>query len=174
MSKLYLLRHAKSSWEDSRLEDFDRPLAPRGRKAAKRMGRWMRAEGIAPELVLLSPARRCRETWDLLAAELPAPGPEVRLLKSLYLAGPARLLARLRQAPEAVAELLLLLGHNPGLQGLAANLAGRASDPAALAELRQKFPTAALAVFEVEPAHWHLLAPGRARLAAFVSPRDLA
>jgi len=172
MPELLLLRHAKSDWQDARLDDFDRPLAPRGRKAAPRMGRYMRENGLESDLVLCSPARRARETLEGLLTAL-ASGPEISYLKTLYLAPPSRLLAVLRrQGPEN--RRILLIGHNPGMHTLAVTLAGseRGGQKGAAARLlAEKFPTAALACFRV-PA-WAELGEAPASLVAFVRPRDL-
>jgi phosphohistidine phosphatase len=171
MPELLLLRHAKSDWEDRRLDDFDRPLAPRGRRAARRMGHYLAAEGLIPDLVLCSPARRAVETLELLLTAL-ASTPETSCLKTLYLAPPSRLLAVLRrQGPDR--GRILLVAHNPGLHHLALALAdrqGRAGEAGRL--LAEKFPTAGLARFQVES--WPELGRSGTRLRAFVRPRDLA
>ena len=166
MKTLYLLRHAKSSWDDPSLDDFDRPLSGRGRKAAPLVGRFMAEHGWQPDLALVSPAVRARETWQLLSAELPAPI-ETRFEPAIYMAEPEALLSLLRQTdtPGSV----ILVGHNPGLEQLAARLAGPGSDPQASARMTEKFPTAALARFDVDA-----LEPGGATLADFVRSRDLA
>lgn len=171
MKRLLLLRHAKSTWDDPSLDDFERPLAPRGRRAAPQMAAVLVERGWAPDAALVSPAARTRETWALVAAALPAP-PEPVFPRALYLASAAVLLDALRHAP-AAADSLLLLGHNPGLERLAALLAGPGSDPDALGALRAKFPTAGLAVLETEGG-WASLEEGGARLAAFLTPRGLA
>lgn len=174
MKRLLLLRHGKSDWAGGALnggfDDADRPLAPRGIKASAAMGQYLKAKKLIPDLVLCSAARRTRQTWDLVAAEL-GTAREVRFLKSLYLAPPSRLLGVLRKAP-AAAKTLLLIGHNPGLEGLALRLAGggRKEDLAALAE---KFPTCALAVIDFDIGDWASVADGAGRLSAFVRPRDL-
>ena len=168
MPELLLLRHAKSDWGDADLDDFERPLAPRGRKAAPRMGRYLKEQGLQPALVLCSPARRARETLDLLLTALASP-PEISYLKTLYLAPPSRLLAVLRrQSPDC--GRILLIGHNPGLHRLALALAGgQAGAPAQ--RLAEKFPTAALARFRV--AAWDSLGEVPSALVEFVRPRDL-
>lgn len=169
MPELLLLRHAKSDWKDKRLGDFDRPLAARGRRAAPLMGRWLAAEGLEPDLVLCSTARRAEETVALLLTAL-ASAPEIGYLKTLYLAPPSRLLAVLRrQGPDR--GRILLVAHNPGLHRLAVALAGRQGGPAGRL-LAEKFPTAALARFQVDS--WPELGEAPARLLAFVRPRDLA
>jgi phosphohistidine phosphatase len=169
MPELLLLRHAKSDWRDRDLDDFDRPLAPRGRRAAPLMGRYLAAEGLIPDLVLCSTARRAVETLDLLLTAL-ASKPEIGYLKTLYLAPPSRMLAVLRrQSPER--GRILLIAHNPGLQHLALDLAGPAGSDAAI-RLAEKFPTAALARFQV--SDWGSLGEVPARFSAFVRPRDLA
>lgn len=169
MKSLYILRHAKSDWPAG-LDDVDRPLAPRGRKAAPQMGALMKARGYAPDLVLCSTARRTRETCALL---LDALGERpVRYLEALYLASPAQLLRQIRQTDDEV-DALLLVGHNPGVQSLALALAPE-GDAEALAAVREKFSTGALAVLRLAAACWGDVAPGTGRLEAFVRPRDLA
>jgi phosphohistidine phosphatase len=166
MRRLYLLRHAKSSWKDRSLPDHDRPLAGRGRRAATAMARHLRQENVDPELVLCSTARRARETLERIEPALGVRA--VRVDRGLYGAGEDALLARLRELP-ADAGAVLVIGHNPGLQRLAVVLARPA--PAVL-ELEAKFPTAALATLTV-PGDWRALDPGTAELVAFVRPRDL-
>lgn len=170
MPELLLMRHAKSDWKDRSLEDFDRPLAPRGRRAAPLMGRWLAAQGLVPDLVLCSSARRAVETVELLLTAL-ASRPETSRLKTLYLAPPSRLLAVLRRQG-LDRRRILLVAHNPGLQGLAVALAGQARGAdAAQRRLAEKFPTAAVARFRVED--WPMLGEAPARLMDFVRPRDL-
>lgn len=166
------MRHAKSSWDDPALDDFDRPLGPRGRKAARRMGGYIEREGLAPDLVVCSAARRARETWRLAREEI---GGEIRsnVTRSLYLASPDRLLRAIRRVPDS-AERLLVIAHNPGIQELAVRLDadtddGRGSGPSA--GMRAKFPTAALAVLSVDARSWSGTAGGRAQLVKFVRPR---
>lgn len=168
--RLLLLRHAKSSWDDPSLADFDRPLAPRGQKAAPLTGAEMARRDWTPGVALVSPAARTRTTWTLVSANLPEP-PEAIYPDRLYMAGPDYLLSLVREAPWQI-ETLLLVGHNPGLEEFAATLAGDRSDKAELHRLRKKFPTAALARFEFE-GDWAALAPGGARLTHFLRPRDL-
>ena len=169
MPTLILLRHAKSSWDQPGQADADRPLAPRGRKAAPSIGAWLRRHDLLPDLVLCSTARRTRETFDLVQGEWQQPV-ETRELDSLYLATPERLVGILHGLGEGP-ERVLVIGHNPGLHELSLRLAGdgRAAD---LARLHEKFPTGALAVLRFAGS-WAELAPGTARLDAFVLPREL-
>lgn len=166
MKTLYLLRHAKSSWDDPALGDFDRPLSGRGRKAAPLVGALMAERGWLPGLALVSPAARARDTWARVSAELPEPV-ETRFEPAIYMAEPEDLLALLRETgtPGSV----ILVGHNPGLEQCAALLAGPASDPQARARTAEKFPTAALARFDVAA-----IEPGGATLTDFVRPKDIA
>lgn len=168
---LYLLRHAKSSWADSSLADFERPLNRRGEKAAPRIGAYMHDAGWLPDLVLCSSAARACQTWELAAPLLGREIP-VKRLKSLYLATPSRLLGVIRRQPDAVGSLLLI-GHNPGLEALAAQLAGPRSKKKALAAFHDKLPTAALAVLTFEVARWAEVGRGGGRLTHFVTPREL-
>src|SRR2546423_8442596 len=167
MKRLYVLRHAKSAWDDPALADHDRPLAPRGRRAAKAIGRHLRAEGVEPELVLCSSARRARETLERIE---PALGRRrVRVERELYGAGADALLERLHAVPDAVASVMLI-GHNPGLEDLVLSLA-RPADKRD--EIEAKFPTAALATLAFDGEHWADLCPDAADLVAYVRPRDL-
>lgn len=170
MKQLLLLRHAKSSWDDPALADFDRPLAPRGLKAAPRMGRELAKRDWLPNLALVSPALRTRETWRLVSAELPARVP-VEFAEGLFEATAGDILAEVQQAM-ASAGCLLVLGHNPGLEDLARRLAGPRSDAGTLRKLEEKFPTGALARFVVDDG-WADLAFGTARLTHCIRPKDL-
>jgi phosphohistidine phosphatase len=170
VKRLYLLRHAKSDWADSGLADADRPLNARGRKAARAMGRYMRREGLQPALVLCSTARRTRQTWDILARELRDEAP-ADYADALYLADPGQMLRRLGEVSDTTPSLLLI-GHNPGLQALALRLAA-GGDKTARRLMATKYPTGALAVFDIDVESWDQLASGTAVLERFVAPRDL-
>jgi phosphohistidine phosphatase len=167
VKRLYLLRHAKSAWDDPTLRDRDRPLAPRGRKAAKRVRRWAKKHEIRPELVLCSPAVRARQTLERV---LPGLGdPTVWFEVALYGAAAETLLARVRALSEEVDEAMLV-GHNPGLHDLVLLLA----EPGPHRErARANVPTGALAELELGTDRWADAAPGTARLTRFVVPREL-
>lgn len=165
MRRLFLLRHAKSSWKDPRQADHDRPLAGRGRRAAKALARHLREERIEPELVLCSTARRARETLERIESALGVA--DVRCEPALYGASAGALLERLHDVPDHVGSVMLI-GHNPGLQELALELAHTGPE---LPELAAKFPTAALATLELPD--WRTIRPGTADLVGLVRPRDL-
>lgn len=167
MPRLFLLRHAKSSWKDPGLRDRDRPLAGRGRRAAKAIARYLREQDIVPELVLCSTARRARETLERIEPALEVRA--VRVEPELYGASARELLERLRGIPDAV-ESVLMIGHNPSLQRLALDLARPAP---ALHELEAKYPTAGLAMLVLQCPSWRDLDRGTAELVGFVRPRDL-
>lgn len=168
MKRVWLLRHAKSSWDDPGLADVDRPLAPRGRRAAELLTAHLAAAEVRPAVVLCSSSLRTRET---LAAILPALGDEleIRIGRALYGAAPGELLEQLRGVPDRAASAMLI-AHNPGIQDLALGLA--ASGPA-LAALGQKFPTGALATLEVDVDRWRDVGDGTATATALVTPRSL-
>jgi phosphohistidine phosphatase len=162
--RLYLLRHAKSSWKEPGLADHDRPLAGRGRRAAKTIRRYLKTRAIDPDLVLCSTATRARQTLEGIE---PALGRgSVRVESDFYGAGSAALLARLREIPAGVRSVMVI-GHNPGLQDLALLLARDGSE-----ELAEKFPTAALATLAFRGS-WAALNRGEAELIEFIRPRDL-
>src|SRR5262249_42409731 len=167
VKRLFLLRHAKSAWDDPALRDRDRPLAPRGRKAAKRVGRWAKPHGVTPQLVVCSSAIRAKQT---LQRVLPSIGePDVWVEVTLYAAGGETLLSRIRALPDEADEVMLV-GHNPGLTEVLLLLAapGKLRKRAAV-----NVPTGALAELEADVARWADVAPGGARLAEFVLPREL-
>jgi phosphohistidine phosphatase len=163
VKRLHILRHAKSSWDDPDLADRERPLAPRGERAAALIAEHARRERIAPELVLCSTALRARQT---LAALLPVLSGdfEIRLEEALYGAGVASVLGRLREVDDAVGSVLLV-GHNPTLHELALALTAREEE-------LERFPTGALASMTLA-SPWADLAEGGAELVAFVVPREL-
>jgi phosphohistidine phosphatase len=165
--RLHLLRHAKSSWDDRTVRDRDRPLAPRGRRAATKLARWARQHDVRPQLVVSSNAVRAQQT---LQGVLPGLGePEVWTEIALYGASAETLLERVRALPDE-AEEAMLVGHNPGLGNLVLLLA----EPGEMRErAEEKVPTGALATLEADVARWSDLEPGRARLVAFVLPRNL-
>lgn len=166
--QLLVLRHAKSSWDDPKLADFDRPLGPRGLKTAPLMGRELARRGWVPDLALVSAALRTRDTWRLVAAELTKSAP-AEFTDVLYEAAAADVLAVVRKANAAS---LLVLGHNPGLEEFARLLAGAGSDAQALRKLEEKFPTAALARFEID-GDWADLGFGGARLTHCLRPKQM-
>jgi phosphohistidine phosphatase len=165
---IIVLRHAKADWPA--VPDHERPLADRGRKDAPNAGRWLAVAGITPELTLCSTAARTRETWKLFAHELPE-RPRTVYDDRLYEAAPGLLIEILQELPEDV-RTVLLVGHNPGVQGLAEILSGEFDDDS-LARLRATgFPTAGIALIDVD-VPWKGLEPGVGRLRAFHAPAEV-
>jgi phosphohistidine phosphatase len=172
MRQLLLLRHAKSSWDDATTPDRDRPLNARGRRAAVGMRQAMHDLGLAPDVVLVSTARRTMETLEAL--EPWDDTPLVDPMDSLYLANPMQLTAALHGVAETVRSVLLI-GHNPGIHDLALGLAGPLAMQGTGANeraLAAGFPTGALAEFVVAGA-WRDLREGGGRLVRFLTPRML-
>ena len=161
MKILYLLRHAKSSWDDTALADFDRPLNGRGRHAAPLVAEFMRGKGLRPGLVVSSPAARARQTAELVAGREGVDVP-VRFDEHIYEAHPLDLLKVVRGTDESVAELMLV-GHNPGLEELTERLTGE----------RERLPTAALVRIELKADGWPQVEEGCGRLDWVVTPRAL-
>lgn len=167
MKLLGILRHAKSSWDDPGLDDFDRPLNERGRKAAIRMGEEFRKLGLRYELALVSPARRAAETFALVRSKWSADVIE-RSEARLYAASLDTLLAIIAETPAPV-ERLLLVGHNPALHELAIRLTHGDRSPQRPA-LAAKLPTGSLVELSVRSDSWSAT---EAELLRFVRPRDL-
>lgn len=168
MKTLLLLRHAKSSWESPGVMDHDRPLAPRGEKAAPAMGALLRQMGLTPQRVLCSTATRARQTWERVAPYID-PDPEIEFRQDIYDGESHDLLAILRNQPGNAATLMLV-GHNPALEGLAHGLSGD-GDPDARAALAEKYPTGALAEIGFDVDNWSDIGPGNGKLVRFVKPK---
>lgn len=176
MKRLYLLRHAKSSWGSPELADHERPLNQRGQDAAAAMGRHLAGWERPPQAILASTARRVLETLAILHPLAGLKQAPVQRDRGLYLAEPAALLARLRLAPTE-ADSLLMVGHNPGIHDFALRMAGEISE--ANVEMRERlradYPTCALAVFDFpQAASWREIGWGQGRLEAFVTPKSIA
>ncbi|MBS0243078.1 MAG: histidine phosphatase family protein [Proteobacteria bacterium] len=171
MKTLSLLRHAKALRDLPGIQDFDRPLAPRGIEAAPMIGRHMREQGYRPDLVLCSPALRTRQTAALVLEALGPPAPPLTFEPAIYEASAATLLGCIQRA-DPVAAHVLMIGHNPGFEDLARLVAGGqiAEDHAAI---RVKFPTAALAVIALDIAAWEETREDCGRIVHFTTPRSL-
>lgn len=162
MKTLLLLRHAKSSWDEGNLADFDRPLNDRGREDAPRMGKLLRQHDLVPDLIVTSSAKRAASTAKLLANEANYEG-KVTRTRDLYLAEPGAYINLARRTDDSV-KTLMLVGHNPGIEELVEWLSG--SD--------ESMPTAALACFHLPIAKWSELAAGRRyELAGVWRPKEL-
>jgi phosphohistidine phosphatase len=168
MRRLMLLRHGKSDWPGA-VNDLERPLAKRGKEAVPRVAAHLADEQLFPDLAIVSPARRARETWDLVAlrlGEVPA-----RSEPRIYESPPERLLSVIREIGPEVRSVLLV-GHNPGLEELAKLLIGH-GDRYAFARIAKKYPTAGLAVLDFAAEDWRDVTPGSGRLDRFVTPKSL-
>ena len=167
MHRLLLLRHAKSSWDQPDLADHDRPLAPRGRRAAAAVGEHLRGLAEPPQLVACSSAARTVETLQRIRSALPS-NTSVTVEEQLYAAEADELLAYVRRLPSTVT-CVLLIAHNPGIGDLAVMLVGD-GDSAARAAMATKFPTAALAHLAIDE-QWSTVEPGAAILEEYWTPR---
>jgi phosphohistidine phosphatase len=149
MDRLILMRHGKAEQHAATGGDFERALAPRGQGDAALMGQVLAKAGLSPDVVLVSSARRTRETWEAASPAFPAAQAQVR--RDLYHAEAQDVLAAIRDAAPA-SGAVMVVGHNPGLHELALRMAmGGPADPALLARLRGKFPTATVAAFSIDP-----------------------
>jgi len=170
MRRLMLLRHAKSDRSIPGARDRDRVLNARGREAAPRVGAYMASHGLVPDLVICSTAARTRETWELAAAALGS-GPKLVHDERVYQNDPDVLL-RLVASTDADVQTLLLVGHNPSFQILAEHLTASGHGDARQ-RLREKFPTAALAVIDFATDEWPSLHAHSGRLDRLITPRML-
>lgn len=161
MKTLLILRHAKSSWSEGSQDDFDRPLNERGKRDAPRVGQALVEQGLVPDLVLASSAKRARKTAKKVIESIGQPL-ELRLIDELYLATPATYLSHLRRL-EADFPRVLIVGHNPGLEELLSQLTGR----------YEQLATAALAQVELPIDSWNEISGnGPAKLVSLWRPSD--
>lgn len=157
---LFVLRHAKSSWDDASLSDFERPLNQRGLNAAPVIGHIMARKGLVPELIISSPAERAKQT-AILVKDAAGSSAEIKFDGRIYEASLQTLLYVLFDASEKL-NAIMLVGHNPGFEGLIRFLTGRTVS----------MPTAALAVTELDINAWKDLSGGCGRLIEIVLPKD--
>ena len=168
MKRLFLLRHAKAGAGEPGGDDFDRPLAPRGRRAGLRIGEYMRYLNYRPEIALCSPALRTIYTWELVQAGLDI-FPVTQLESDLYLGRPKALYDRTLNIDDRFGNTIVI-GHNPALLTLALGVIFRETS---MANPLSKFATAALAVFDFETENLRGVAPGQGKLLGFTRPKEL-
>ena len=174
MRRLMLLRHAKTETESPSGQDQDRRLDDRGHRDAAEIGGWIGRHPPFPDRVLVSPAVRAHQTWEVAWEAMKGfvPRPEVEFLPELYGADPTDLLHMIRMASVSDPKRLMLVGHNPGMHELALTLIG-SGDAAAKKALDHNLPTSGLAIFDFPTNDWTDVAFRRGKLVQFVSPKLL-
>jgi phosphohistidine phosphatase len=161
--RLILTRHAKSAWDDPAVDDHERTLNPRGRRAALELGEWLHSRGYEPDEVLCSTATRTRETWATVAAAPLEVTPKVSYLDALYHASPDVMLKYLSRA---TGDCIMLIGHNPGIAEFAARLCARPPvDPRF-----QRYPTGATLVVDFQIDSWSDVRTGSGSTLDFFVP----
>jgi len=143
VKRLLILRHAKSDWGNSSLDDWERPLSERGISDAPRVGEMLRERASLPDLIITSDAIRARSTAEAVAEAAGYAG-QILLEPSLYLATPAAIVEVLTSTADESAGAVMIVGHNPGLEGLIAQLSGE----------HQPMPTAALVQLSLPIERW--------------------
>lgn len=162
MKTLYIVRHAKSSWEDPLLDDFARPLNDRGKRDAPKMAKRMKEKSILPDLMMTSPARRAKSTCKRMAEIFKYDEEKIRTERELYLASSQQILNTIRGVKDKH-QSLLIVGHNPGLTEFVNALA---------AQTFANIPTCGVAAFEIVTDSWKDLKPGMGKLLFYDFPRD--
>lgn len=160
MKTLYVLRHAKSSWDHPELADFERPLNKRGKKAAPFMGELMREKGLVPEIIVSSPAERAKTTARLVAG---AAGFDAEIVfeRGIYESGAHNLVYIVAEIEDRFGSAMIV-GHNPGFEGIVRVLTGR----------YERMPTAALAVIDLDIGSWSETAPDTGELREVLRPKE--
>ena len=168
MRTLMLLRHAKAVPADGKIRDQDRPLAPRGQKDAPKIGAYMAKHDLVPDRALVSPSKRTRETWELLA---PAFGKRIRPTyeERVYIASPQTILDLIHEQGTG-SRMLLIVGHNPSLHHVAVGLIAT-GDLDARERLLENLPTSGLVTIEFPFDDWGKLHGEAGRLTHFVTPK---
>lgn len=167
--ELLIFRHGKSDWTTDAPTDFDRPLAKRGRKAVKRMGRWLKDQGLLPDHIVSSPAKRAQQTAKRVCRFAELPSHLIHWEERIYEADVQTLLSVLVDCPKD-AQRIMIIGHNPGLEELVYCLTGGTVDePPPDGVL---MPTAALAQLRTRNL-WKNLKGGCAKLVSITRPREL-
>ena len=167
------MRHAKSSWEDYSQSDMDRPLAPRGKKDAPKMGRYLSEQNLHPDLVLCSPAQRTRETLARLQSTYPASLP-VKFDKMIYSAGMGHGLIPLIHNLDTTLSHVMIIGHNPAMQELALALINWTTDSEETHQiLQRKFSTGTIVSMTFEGDDWQSVNLGRGSLSHYAAPKLL-
>jgi len=164
--RLSILRHAKSDWGEAGLKDFDRPLNARGREAAKAIGKEIAKRGWSFDVILSSPSARTRETLDRAGL-----ADRARWQDEIYLATRGMLFSLVRSLPDEAGSALIV-GHNPGLQEVVLDIA-RPDSGGFRRRVADKFPTAALAVLDLDINEWSKIAAGCGTIADLLLPREL-
>lgn len=170
MKRLYLLRHAKSSWKNPGQDDFDRPLNERGERAGALMATFLEEQGFIPRFVFCSASARTRQTLERISPSWISLA-KVDFRRDLYLASPKTMMKVLSALPDD-ADNVMIIAHNPGSEEFASYLAGD-GDAKQMADMAHKFPTAALAVFDLRLESWKNIPQGCGKLVRFAKPRDL-
>ena len=162
MKTVLILRHAKSSWDNTYISDHDRPLKKRGRRDAPRMGILLKEQDLIPDLIISSSARRALDTAEAAAESAGYEGP-IEVTRVLYHADPDTYIDRLKSLPGDI-NRVLVVGHNPGMEDLLTELTGA----------RERMPTAALAEVNLQIESWSdIAAEAEGSLENLWMPREL-
>lgn len=174
MLDLFILRHAKSSWNDEIFDDFERTLNQRGKKNAQLMGQYFVSRAVQPDIVYCSKAKRCRATLKHLLSQGFSPLDQL-YLNDLYLATSEEVLGIIKNTPGTV-NSLMIIGHNPGLETLILKLCKDKTAPDYLS-IKEKYPTAGFVhiKFELDTGSlsWSNLAPNSGTLYCYQTPKQL-
>ena len=163
MKRLYLVRHAKSSWADMSLDDFDRQLNSRGKQDAPEMGKRLAKRKILPELLVSSPAKRARKTAKLIAGEIGYPVEKIAFSQKIYEAGTSELLEVIHGLDNRHGQVMLF-GHNPGFTSLANLIADCRID---------NIPTCGIFCVDFPVSAWNEITPGCGAMVFFDYPKNV-
>lgn len=162
--QLLVMRHAKSSWTEEGKTDFERSLNKRGRRVAPQMGQFLLDHGLVPDHIVSSSAYRAKETTELVAQACGVEGDSIQFVKYLYHAPASEYLDLIERYDSPSVNVMMVVGHNPGLEELVYNLSG----------LYESMPTSAIAHFDLEEDEWFAIRPPfRAKLQQLWRPKEI-
>ena len=161
MKRLYLIRHAKSSWKDQGLADIERPLNKRGKQDAPFMGKRLKETKVHPDLIVSSPAKRALKTAKVIAEEIGYPKKRIKTDESIYLAGVSTLLHVIQNIEDSYQQVMLF-GHNPGFTDLAESLTNQKFD---------NIPTCGIVCMDFDINSWKKVSEGKGKVVFFDYPK---
>ena len=170
MKTIFLLRHAKSSWQNHNLDDFDRPLSDRGIKACKKIGKYLKKKNISPDIVYCSTAVRAKQTWELVN-RIVEKKENVLFKKNLYMSDLSNFIEIIKKTKKKF-KSLMIVSHNPGIEYLALELS-KDKNNEVYKKIYNKYPTGALVIIKYNIDKWNKVDLKKGSLYKFIKPKEL-
>ena len=170
MKTIFLLRHAKSSWNKPELDDFERPLAPRGIKSAEKIGKYLKKEKLLPDIIYCSKAVRAKETWELVNRIVKKKN-NINYKNKLYMANFSDFLNIIKETKDNF-KSLMLISHNPGIENFALEII-KNKESEKYKNIDYKYPTGALSIIKFNIKKWNEVTSSTGEIYEFIKPKEL-